>query len=226
MGRRLEVLRYAIRYNPWPRLVINALKRLGITLLPYYVFTRSLAETRLLARGRTGGQLVELREADMATIAAMPMANSSEKTYRTRLALGHRCFGLMHAGELVCYCWLTLADCRVNGAWLRLRSGEAYIYDVYTLPQQRGRNFAPLLNARFSEWLPAAGVTHIRSVVDYYNRPSLRYVAKIGGRRLQLRLYLRLAGLLERSILLKSYPATHPQIMPGDPGAGAHPPVR
>jgi len=195
-----------IRYNPLPRLFINALKRIGIVVLPYYVFRHDLVPLQCPELDRAGTRLVELQEADMAGIAALPMANSTERAFRERLRQGNRCFGLELHGELVSYCWMSTGRVKVNGEYLDLGPDEAYAFDIYTRPDRRGSNLAPLLNSVFNDMLYASGVRTVMSTVDYYNYPSLRFAAKVGARRHQLRLYLRLFGLWERSFLLKPLP--------------------
>jgi hypothetical protein len=200
----LRNLRYKIRYNPLPRLALNALKRLGIVILPYYLLQRCLADT-VRHVDKTGVRLVELGEADMDRIAAMPMANNSADTYRSWLRRDQHCFGLLQNEELAGFCWMDPKYCSFSGQGLPLAAGQVYAYDIYTVPSQRGRNIAPLLNACFSDWLRESGVTHVVSVIDYFNRPSLSFAAKIGARPKQLNLYLRLFGLYDKTFLLKTF---------------------
>ena len=198
---------YKVRYNPLPRLALNALKRLGIVILPYYLLHRCLADT-VRTVDKTGVWLVELGEADMDRIAAMPMANNSAATYRSWLRRDQRCFGLLVNEELTGFCWMDPKYCSFSGQGFPLDAGQVYAYDIYTLPSQRGRNIAPLLNACFSDWLQNSGVTHVVSVIVYFNRPSLRFAAKIGARPKRLNLYLRLFGLYEKTFLLKTFADT------------------
>jgi hypothetical protein len=200
----LATLRYKIRYNPLPRLILNALKRVGITILPYYLFRRPLAVPGKMP-DRGPFQFLELHDDAMADIAAMPMVSSGEQAYRGRLQQGQRCFGLRRSDETVAYCWMDSRECRVNGEWFPLRAGEVYAYDIYTLPRLRGQNLAPLLNACFSDMLRESGITTVYSVIDYYNRPSLNFAEKIGARAQRLNLYIRLFGLFEKSVVLKQF---------------------
>ena len=197
-------LRYKLRYNPPQRLLINALKRVGITILPYYLTLRSVQDTRSTLE-RSHCSLVELGPESMATIAAMPMAHASEAVYRKRLSLGQRCFGLMLDGRLVGYCWMDPARCSYGGEGFELADDEGYGFDIYTLPGERGRNLAPLLNACFSDRLEELGIRRMYGVIDRYNRPSLRFAQKIGARRIRLNLYVSLFGLFEKSWTLRRY---------------------
>ena len=200
----LDNLRYRLRYNPLPRTLINLLKRVGITLLPYYLFDRQLAREPLPA-GASDCELVLLGESDMASIAAMPMANSPESEYRERLGKGQRCYGLRTGGELVGYCWMDPARCSFPAEDFALPEGAAYAFDIYTLPARRGENLAARLNAMFHRQMVDEGISTMYSVVDRYNLPSLRFASKIGVRPRHLALQLRLFGVVERRFVLKRY---------------------
>jgi len=200
----LATLRYKLRYNPLPRLAINGLKRLGITLLPYYLFDRQLVPDSLPAVSARD-ELVLLGQADMATIAAMPMANSPERDYQSRLAKGQRCYGLRTDGELVGYCWMDPARCSFPPEDFALPEDAAYAFDIYTLPARRGENLAARLNALFHRRMYSEGVRTMYSVVDRYNLPSLRFASKIGVRPRHLALHLRLFGGRDRRWVIRRY---------------------
>jgi len=84
-----------IRYNPLPRLFINALKRIGIVALPYYVFRHDLVSLQCPELDRAGTRLVELQEADMAGIAALPLlrARVARRTGQLLLDVHRACEG-------------------------------------------------------------------------------------------------------------------------------------
>jgi hypothetical protein len=201
---QLATLRYKLRYNPLPRLMINGLKRLGIVVLPYYLFDRQLRQEALPAESE-GCELVLLGAGDMAAIAEMPMANSAESEYRSRLAHGQRCYGLKVEGELVGYCWMDPARCSFPPEDFALPANAAYAFDIYTLPARRGENLAARLNALFHRQMYKDGVRTMFSVVDKYNLPSLRFAAKIGVRPRHLAVHVKLFGGRDRRWLIRRY---------------------
>jgi GNAT superfamily N-acetyltransferase len=200
----LDTLRYKLRHYPLPRLMLNALKRVGITIVPYYLFTYSTASSRG-ANELRNCRLVELHADDMAGVAALPMTHSTEQAYRNRLGQGHRCYGLLLDDELVAYSWIDPRRCSYPGEVFDLAAGEVYAYDLFTVPSQRGRDLAPLLVALRNEMMRASGITTVYGVVDYFNRPSLRFGEKVGTRWQRLNLYVSLFGLIKASIVLKTY---------------------
>jgi len=198
----LEKLRYKLRYNSWPRLIVNALKRIGITILPYYVFRRDITDPPK-PQGCVGHEFVELTTEDIPQIARLPLVHSNEQTYRRRLHNGQRCFALKQNGEFCAFCWMDPACFSFAGEGNALQTGEAYIYDIYTAPSQRGHNLAPMLNACYTETLRTEGFHAVIGVVDSMNRSSLNYVRKIGSQVQRKNLYLNLFGLLKKSIVLE-----------------------
>lgn len=197
-----EQLAYRLRYNSVPRLFVNALKRVGIVILPYYLFKRRISG---LARqiDLNGCEFRELSADDMPRLAALPMVHADEATFRARLAAGQRCFGLLDGERVLGFCWMDPQRCSYPGEGFVLQAGEAYAFDVFTVPARRGASLAPLLNACFTERLRAEGVHTVYGVVDSMNEPSLRFTEKIGSRRQRKNLYLKLPGLPGRSFLLR-----------------------
>jgi GNAT superfamily N-acetyltransferase len=201
----LETLRYKLRHYPLPRLIMNAMKRAGITIIPYY-FCAYSTDYRRPANESRQYRLVELGPDDMPRVAALPMSHSTEETYRGRLRLGHRCHGLLLGDQLVAYSWLDPVRCSYGGEGFALAPGEVYAYDLFTAPGERGRDLAPLLIACRNELLRANGIRTVCTVVDYFNHPSLAVGKKVGSRRKRLNLYIRIFGLVETSLVLKTFP--------------------
>jgi len=197
-----EKLRYRFRYNSWPRLIVNALKRAGITILPYYVFRREIPDPPPHPDCK-GYEFAELTAQDIPQIAGLPLVHCDEQTCRRRMRDGQRCFAIRRGGEICAFCWMD-PDCfSFAGEGRALQADEAYIYDIYTAPAQRGHNLAPLLNACYTEKLYTEGVHAVLGVVDSMNRSSLGYVRKIGSRVQRKNLYLNLFGLVKKSIVLE-----------------------
>lgn len=198
-------LRYKLAYNSPLRLTINVLKRLGITALPYYLFYRSLAGP--LRNPDLGSrEFTELGPRDADRLGVLPMVHATEAEFQRRFSLGQRCFALLEDGQIMAFCWMDPRRCSFPGENFELAAGEAYAFDIYTLPSERGRSLAPLLNARFSDQMRHEGVEVIVGVVDTMNRPSLSFAAKIGCQPRRKSLYLRIFRLVETSIELESYP--------------------
>ena len=150
-----------MRYNSWPRLVINALKRVGITVLPYYLFRRPLAESSR-ELDDTGWQFRELTVDDVPALARLPMVHGNAEIFRERLLNGQRSFALTRDGEIFTFNWADPDACSYPGENFTLADDEIYLYDIYTVPEQRGNNLAPLFSAHYSQQLAGRGYPYRR----------------------------------------------------------------
>ncbi len=198
----LKTIAYKWRYNPLPRLFLNGLKRLGVTILPYYLFNRVLADTR---QSLQPGELYlrQLQHCDIAQMASMEMVHADAQEFAARLQRGHRCFGLFEGNTLLAFNWLDLSSCSFRNDNFPLRSDEAYAYDMFTLHNRRGQNLAFLLIGLVSRQLESEGIRSQLSVVDYFNYPSLRVAAKIGCVAQRINLYIGLFGVWEWNVCLR-----------------------
>jgi len=192
-----------LRFSAFPRLITDGLKHVGIVIVPYHLYRRSVADTYRAPPDDSHADFVELFDDDMAAIAGLPMVPGSEAFFRGLLAEGQRCFGLRLDDQLVGFCWMDPRECHVHGAHFELGEAEAYAHDIFTVPGYRGRAVAPLLNAYFSALLVELGVETVYSVIDVFNRPSRNFAAKIGCQPVRLVLYFSVFGVLERSVTLK-----------------------
>lgn len=196
-----------LRYSAFPRLITDGLKHIGIIIVPYHLYRRSVADTYRTPPDDEDAEFVELFDADMPAVASLPMVPGSEPFFRSLLAEGQRCFGLRLNGELVGFCWMDPNECHVHGAHFKLGKNEAYAHDIFTVPGHRGRAVAPMLNAYFSVLLVKLGIETVYSVIDVFNRPSRNFAAKIGCEPVRLVIYVSIFGLLERSVTLKKLAA-------------------
>ena len=89
---------------------MNALKRVGVVILPYYVFKRRISgPARPLELG--GREFRELVAEDMHRLARLPMVHADEAGFRARLAAGQRCFGLLEGEQILGFCWMDPQAC-------------------------------------------------------------------------------------------------------------------
>jgi hypothetical protein len=200
----LEKLHYKLRYNSWPRLFVNTLKRFGITILPYYVFYRDITGPPKQS-DLEGYEFVELTAVDMPLIATLPLVHNNEQTYQLRLKNKQHCYALRQHDEVFAFCWMDPFHFSFKGEGKLLQDDEAYIYDIYTMPLKRGHHLAPKLNACYTNKLRAEGIRTVIGVVDTMNLPSLNYVRKIGCQVQQKKLYLNIFGLINKSIVLEVF---------------------
>jgi hypothetical protein len=102
-----------------------------------------------------------------------------------RMERGSGCHAAWHAGEIVSATWWHPGE-----AWIedldrrfRLRAGEVYFYDSWTLPRLRGRNITPVRSSLTLRALGEQGFVRAIAFVLPENRPIHKAVEKVGWRR-------------------------------------------
>ena len=118
--------------------------------------------------------------------AMQPLAQAMGLTDHTQLLQRFErrkwCYVGRVAGEIVTYGWVTFDEERIGelGLTIRLRAGEAYIWDCATLPAYRGQRLYPALLAYMLRALAAEGLHAIWLGTDMDNIPSQKGVAFAG----------------------------------------------
>jgi GNAT superfamily N-acetyltransferase len=103
-----------------------------------------------------------------------------------RLNLGHLCFVAEKNGNIVHYTWVAFEEIHLKklNRKLQMESDAAYIYDVYTLPEYRGRGISSTVYAKIFEYLLEKGFKRAYCLISSNNYPSLRVAEKTGLRNI------------------------------------------
>jgi GNAT superfamily N-acetyltransferase len=117
---------------------------------------------------------IVLREATMEDVDLF----EDRALFLKRLREGHRCFmGIEDAtGKLTNYRWVNSSAAYIPELeqYLVLRRGEAYVYDLNTLPEFRRRGIDAYTRHCIYSYLRDNGYTKIYAYVHGDNRPSLK----------------------------------------------------
>ncbi len=99
-----------------------------------------------------------------------------------RLGMGKHCYVARVEGRLVAYGWITFDTEEIGelGLHVRLREGEAYIWDCATLAAYRGQRLYPALLTCMLAELQRAGLRRVWIGTDADNLPSQSGVALAG----------------------------------------------
>lgn len=105
-----------------------------------------------------------------------------------RLSAGHLCWVARYQGRIVAALWSACGQARIDylDREFRLLSGEAYFYEVMTVPELRGQNVAPALMMWAMQRLSQAGYHQVTVATAPENEAAQRAFAKNGYRPLGL----------------------------------------
>lgn len=127
---------------------------------------------------------IELRAAAASdgSAYARDVGTDSPDTFARRLTADTDCYLLVRAGRIVHASWVTrsAAWTRELRAYLVPPPGDAYVYESYTAPPERGQGLYPFALTQICARLAAAGMGHLWVAVENRNVASLRAVAKAG----------------------------------------------
>lgn len=209
------------RYGGLPRLLVDGLALLGITLRPFYLHREglSLAGSRTFEESLTRLEVVFLGGEDMPALAALPGRSLPAPELVSRLARGQRCLAALCVGQVVAFTWCDLERCHFEGFPFPLKANQAYLFDAYCALDWRGKGLAPYLRYRAYGELERLGCKELFSITDAFNVSALHFKEKLGVRPVLLGLQMKLWGRVRRTRILKRYSDSPPP----DPGrSNAH----
>jgi hypothetical protein len=187
----------------------NALKPV-LTVVPFYLFRERSIEKRkntILPRmdiqdlkvGRLGPE-------DMKAIAAEARgAKYTEEALLKRLDDGWMCFGIQYSSRVIAWFWSYPYSCNSPLLGFPLREKEAYVTDLWTIEEFRGRNLAPYLRQKFYVHHYDTGYETIYAIMEYFNITALAYEKRLGFQPLSLHLQFILFKKFRFTIRLKQY---------------------
>lgn len=157
--------------------------RLGIQVIPYYWIEEGRHEVSLPPlRDESNFAFRFFDASDLKAILSMKPRVFPRRRFVVlleKLHEGSLCFGAKYNNEYVAWTWIDFDEGKFQGKSFRLESHEAYLSDIFTRDQFRGRNIAPHLRKRNYAALKSMGKNKFYSISDLLNKPSLRFKSKL-----------------------------------------------
>lgn len=132
--------------------------------------------------------------------------NASAELMRERARHGHTCLGITHADRVVAFTWFALDRTQTVVYQKEMLPNEAYLFNAYVLPAERGKNLAVIMRHHSYEVLRGLGRDTLYSVTLRANKPSWRFKEKLGAEKIFLAAYVCLFYKLEFCWILRRYP--------------------
>jgi GNAT superfamily N-acetyltransferase len=207
-----EYLKYIfqkVSRNPSPQIILDGLNKLGINIMPFYVFSEDLFNKTLshLETGFDEYHAAFLGPEDMKEMSEIPFRNIREETLLKRFKDGKVCFGMKYKGKLAAFTWCDLKSCNFKGCDLTLKEDEAYLFDAHTLPPFRGKGIAPYIRYHLYKEMSKLGKHRFFSISEYFNTPSIKFKEKLGAKKMEMGLLIDLFHRWPLTLRLKRYGA-------------------
>jgi hypothetical protein len=182
------------RYSGFPRLVFDALGKLGLTIMPLYLFREGLSLAGSLGPMEQSPELASefMSEEEMEELSGLPGRTVSKEDLVERLRRGNRCLGFRRQRDLVAFSWCDLEQCNFRGFQFPLQENEAYLFDAYTLVPYRGQRLAAAVRCALYRELAAIGKTRLLSLSYALDKPAVKFKERLNAQKLELLLFVEL----------------------------------
>ena len=200
-----------VKYGMLLHSFLGHLKHVGIVVYPYYLVREqciAASDLQVSIEPKLDSLTTSFLAADEIGSVMMPLEKARAEegyTAQNRVADGCLCFGVIKEQEVIAYTWCDLKVCNHKPLPINLESSEAYLFDMYTFEECRGKNIAPFMRHKLYLHLIEMGRTEFLSITDAFNSASKRFKGKLGAYPIKLYLYIKFGKLFERNFLLKSY---------------------
>jgi len=194
----------------WPIKLYVLLQRLSAWGVDISLYHRILDEGRNLPPPKLKGLPGEysfglLRAENMSEVASIrPEKEKGEASLPERLKKGSVCFGARHRGRLVGFTWVNPNVRAIDDRFV-LDEESAYHFDMYILPDYRGRNIAYRLRAEAFAYFRPRGIQRFYGVIEVFNIPSYKFMKSQGARFECVVLTLGLFRRLRRQWIVRDY---------------------
>lgn len=185
--------------------VRHAVAKIGIDIMPYYWVQEEVIPTEtpklrtdLVFNFRT------LSKENLSDVIAEADSITEKKIHQS-FADGQECVGLTHDGEIAAYMFVELNDFEIKNRKFNLNTNEAYLLNMFTLPNFRGKNLAPYLRHACYRHLEKKNLTKKYSVSNYFNKSAIKFKKKLNSKPQKLFVNIELFKAIQWNFVLKTY---------------------
>ena len=192
----IEHIKSKVRYNHPLGVLFDALAKIGIKIVPYYLLLEKLPEDGLqhLESGFEDYSVTLLGPEDMKVIARIPERNVSEEELLQRLQRGMICLGVKQEEQLVAFTWADLHECHYQGYRFPLEEDEGYLFDAHTLMAFRGKRIAPYMRYKLYKEQASSGRTRLYSISNRLHRSSVKFKMRLNAEIIDRGIHIELFG--------------------------------
>lgn len=185
--------------------VRHAFAKIGIDIMPYYWVQEevTLTETPKLRTDQLF-TFKPLEKKDLSNVIIEADSITENKIHQS-FANGQECVGLLHESEIAAYMFIELNDFEIKNRKFKLNVNEAYLLNMFTLTNFRGKNLAPYLRYACYRHLEKRQITTKYSVSNYFNKSAIRFKEKLNSKPQKLYVNIELFKSIQWNLVLKTY---------------------
>jgi len=175
--------------------LLGRLSRLGITIVPYYIFEESndfLITTNIKPILDKPYETIFLDRNNVGLLEGFDNPFETLASFSRLWNAGCSGIGLKSEGSIIAYGWFDLLRCNNKCLSFELQGDEAYAFNFQTARHMRGRNIAPFLRTILYDHLQIMGRKRIYSINEKFNTPAMIFKEKIKAKPLCYYVYVNL----------------------------------
>lgn len=202
---KLHLIRHRIRHGLILHSFFNLLLRVGVSINPYWIDVEGLhlcKEPKI----RDDSKLYHIGPIEKKVVIKLYQNlhwNTAELL--DRLQSDYQAVGLFRQNVLTAFMLMRYESFSFRGNRINLSEDEAYLENMYTYEDYRGRNLAPYLRYQGYKMLAGAGKVRCFSITQYFNKSSQKFKAKLNAEHSEFWLHLGLFNKFKWNLLLKRY---------------------
>lgn len=203
---KYRLILYRIRHGLVLLSIQNLLLRIGIEINPFWIEREGLdlcQEPKL----RDNAAHYKLTNLDIShLIENFEKLHWSTDTLLRELPEEYRVVGLKRGNDLAALMMIRFREFKGGSKVFPLQENEAYLENMYTYENFRGKNLAPYLRYQCYKIMAEEGKYICYSLTQCFNTSSLKFKAKLGARHRELYLHIGLFRKFRKTFLLRRYP--------------------
>lgn len=183
----------------------NLLMRIGINIGPYYWVREGFypIQEPIIKLNPDECKVAYLDLKDMEEIRKTRTSFGSDFT--SSLKNGQKCLGLKYNGEIAAFMFIQFNGFIFQQRTFSFMKNEAYLLNMYTYNNFRGKNLAPYLRYHSYELLKKDGIDTVYSITMYFNKSAIKFKKKLKAKNNKLYLYITLFKKYTWNFVLKNY---------------------
>ena len=185
----------------------NILSRIGIEILPYWIEREGMDLCSKQPEIRDSLDEYQFLPIGMEYIQKFfREQNWNSSAFETNAKWDTFAYALYKNSQVAAFMMGRSQSFEYQGKHFELANNEAYLENMYTFDEYRGKNLAPYLRYKCYEVLAERELNVCYSVTQYFNSSSLKFKSKLGAQHRELYLHIGLFNKFQKTFLLKRYP--------------------
>jgi hypothetical protein len=200
---KLHLIRHRIRHGLVMHSFFNLLLRAGISINPYWIDEEGLhlCEEPGIRDDKSRYRIGPVEKETVLELYRNLHWNMEELT--ERLKSDYHALGLYREEVLTAFMLMRFQPFSFRGNRINLAENEAYLENMYTYEDYRGRSLAPYLRYQGYKVLEEEGKTRCLSITQYFNKSSKKFKAKLNAVHSELWLNIGLFNTFKWNFRLK-----------------------